>query len=91
MEAMVTGLPVVSTPIGGIPEMVIDNETGFLVRAGDAVALAGAIERLFDEIGLAQRLGECGFQRARELFSIEKNIRSLLALIDPDNNCTSNS
>jgi glycosyltransferase involved in cell wall biosynthesis len=51
-----------------------------------AATLAGAIERLFDEIGLAQRLGERGFQRAKELFSIEKNVRSLLALIDPDNN-----
>jgi colanic acid/amylovoran biosynthesis glycosyltransferase len=91
MEAMASGLPVVSTMIGGIPEMVIENETGFLVRAGDAIALAGAIERLFDETGLARRLGERGFQRAKELFSIEKNVRSLLALIDPDNNCTSNS
>jgi colanic acid/amylovoran biosynthesis glycosyltransferase len=86
MEAMAAGLPVISTMIGGIPEMVIQNETGFLVPPGDVAALAGAIERLFDEIGLAQRLGERGFQRAKELFSIEKNVRSLLALIDPDNN-----
>jgi len=91
MEAMAAGLPVISTATGGIPEMVIQNETGFLVPPGDAVALAGAIQRQFDDIGLAQRLGEGGFQRARELFSIEKNVRSLLALIDPGNNCTSNS
>ncbi len=91
MEAMAAGLPVISTATGGIPEMVIQNETGFLVPPGDAVALAGAIERQFDDIGLAQRLGEGGFQRARELFSIEKNVRSLLAIIDPDNNCTWNS
>ncbi len=81
MEAMAAGLPVVSTAIGGIPEMVIQNETGFLVPPGDAVALASAIERLFDEIGLAQRLGECGFQRAKELFSIENNVRELCALL----------
>jgi len=91
MEAMAAGLPIISTAIGGIPEMVIQNETGFLVPSGDVVALADAIERLFDEVGLAQRLGECGFQRARELFSIEKNVRALLVLIDPDNNCSSNS
>src|SRR5205085_2468347 len=40
MEAMATRLPVVATNVGGIPEMVIENETGFLVPSGDAVALA---------------------------------------------------
>jgi glycosyltransferase involved in cell wall biosynthesis len=81
MEAMAAGLPVVSTATGGIPEMVIQNETGFLGPPGDVVALAGAIERLFDDIGLARRLGERGFQRAEQLFSIEKNARELLATI----------
>jgi len=61
--------------------MVIQNETGFLVPPGDAVALAGAIEHLFDDIGLARRLGEGGFQRAKELFSIENNVRELCALL----------
>ena len=81
MEAMAAGLPVVSTATGGIPEMVVQNETGFLVPPGDAVALAGAIERLFDDLGLARCLGERGFQRANQLFSIEKNVRELLATI----------
>src|SRR5437870_5818419 len=81
MEAMAAGLPVISTATGGIPEMVIQNETGFLVPPGDAVALAGAIERLFDDLGLARCLGEGGFQRAKQLFSIEKNVRELLVTI----------
>jgi glycosyltransferase involved in cell wall biosynthesis len=82
MEAMATGLPVVSTVIGGIPEMVIDDETGFLVPAGDARALADAIENVITNPSLARRLGEQGHKRACELFSIQKNVRSLLALFD---------
>jgi colanic acid/amylovoran biosynthesis glycosyltransferase len=81
MEAMATGLPVVSTKIGGIPEMVIENETGFLVQPGDAMALAGGIEKLIDDRALAQKLGQAGYERAQELFSIEKNVRELCALL----------
>src|SRR6266498_2832847 len=81
MEAMAAGLPVISTAIGGIPEMVVQNETGFLVPPDDVAALAGAIERLLDDISLARRFGEGGFQRAGELFSIEKNVRELCGLL----------
>ena len=81
MEAMATGLPVVSTRIGGIPEMVVDNETGFLVQPGDAIALANAIERVTNDLPLAQKLGQAGCERAQKLFSIEKNIRELCALL----------
>jgi colanic acid/amylovoran biosynthesis glycosyltransferase len=81
MEAMATGLPVVSTNIGGIPEMVIENETGFLVQPGDAPAMADAIEKVIDDPLLAQRLGQFGYKRAETLFSIEKNVRELCALI----------
>ena len=81
MEAMATGLPVLSTAIGGIPEMVVENKTGFLVQPGDAIALADAIEKLIDDRLLAPRLGEAGHERAQELFSIEKNVRELYALL----------
>jgi glycosyltransferase involved in cell wall biosynthesis len=81
MEAMATGLPVVSTTIGGIPEMVIENETGLLVQPNDAVALAEAIEKVTNNQSLAQRLGQAGYERAKTLFSIEKNARELHALI----------
>jgi len=82
MEAMATGLPVISTNIGGIPEMVVENETGFLVQPGDAAALAGAIEKLINDRPLAQRLGQAGYSQAQRLFSIEKNVRELCALIN---------
>jgi colanic acid/amylovoran biosynthesis glycosyltransferase len=81
MEAMATGLPVVSTRIGGIPEMVVEDETGFLVQPEDAVTLAGAIEKVINDRSLGQRLGQAGYERAQRLFSIEKNVRELCALI----------
>lgn len=82
MEAMATGLPVVSTRIGGIPEMVIDNETGFLMRTDDPVALADAIEKVINDRSLGQKLGQAGHGRAQRLFSIEKNVRDLCALLN---------
>jgi glycosyltransferase involved in cell wall biosynthesis len=82
MEAMATGLPVISTAIGGIPEMVIENETGFLVPPGDAVALANAIQKLISDADLAQKMGRAGYERAQKLFSIERNVRRLRALIN---------
>src|SRR6266550_5142763 len=81
MEAMATGLPVVSTRIGGIPEMVIDNETGFLVSPGDLVALADAIEKMTNDQSLGQKFGQAGYERAQTLFSIEKNVRELCGLL----------
>jgi len=81
MEAMATGLPVVSTNIGGIPEMVIENETGFLVQPGDAVAMADAINKIIGDASVARRLGQWGYERARTLFSIDKNVREFCALL----------
>ena len=81
MEAMATRLPVVSATIGGIPEMVVENETGFLVQPGDALVLADAIEKVVDDRLLAQRLGRAGYERAHELFSIERNVHELCSLI----------
>jgi len=82
MEAMASGLPVISTPIGGIPEMVIDGESGLLVPPGEAGALAGALHRVIVDLPFARQLGENGRRRAEELFSIERNARALVELIE---------
>jgi colanic acid/amylovoran biosynthesis glycosyltransferase len=81
MEAMATGLPVVSTRIGGIPEMVVESETGFLVEPDDPMALADAIEKVINDRSLGERLGQAGYERAEKLFSIEKNVRELCTLL----------
>ena len=80
MEAMAAGLPVISTQIGGIPEMVVENETGLLVSPNDPSALAGAIEKLLFDPAVAKKFGQAGYERACALFSIEKNVRDLLRL-----------
>lgn len=80
MEAMAASLPVVSTQIGGIPEMVVENETGLLVSPNDPSALADAIEKLLVDPARAKEFGRAGWERACALFSIEKNVRELLRL-----------
>ena len=56
VEALAVGTPVVSTAVGGVPEVVADGENGLLVPPGDPAALAAAVERLFDDDALRARL-----------------------------------
>ena len=56
VEALSVGVPVVSTAVGGVPEVVTDGENGLLVPPGDPEALAAAIRRILDEPGLRDRL-----------------------------------
>jgi glycosyltransferase involved in cell wall biosynthesis len=58
LEAMAAGLPSVATAVGGIPSLLKDGVSGLLVPAADPPALAGALERLAADAGLARRLGE---------------------------------
>ncbi len=75
------GLPVVASRVGGLPEQVIDGQTGLLVEPDSASALAAAIERLLDDPPLAARLGE-GLQREfEEQRSWEKAAERLLDVI----------
>ena len=81
VEAMLAGMPVVSTRIAGIPEMITDGESGFLVSPKDAPALAAAIERLLADPLLANRLGARGRQFAEQNFAIEKTTGALKHLL----------
>lgn len=70
MEAMAAELPVVSTPVAGIPELVADGETGLLVPEHDAPALADALDRLLEDEGLRDRLGRQGRAKVLEEFNV---------------------
>lgn len=63
IEAMASGRPVIASRIGGIPEIVVDGETGILFPAGDSAALASALRRLLADRGLIERMGQAGQQR----------------------------
>jgi len=75
LEAMVAGVPVVATRVGGTAEVVDDGVTGLLVPPGDAAALAKAIEQLLAEPESARRLGRAGRQRVIQEFSLERMVR----------------
>lgn len=63
-EAMGCEAPVVATDAGGLPEVVEDGVTGFVVPKGDAAALAGAMDKLLGDPALRERMGKAGRQRA---------------------------
>ena len=81
LEAMFAGLPVVSTPVGGIPEMVLDGETGILVPPGDDVAIADAIERILGDDELRVRMGQAARVRAEARFDARKTTTDLLGVL----------
>ena len=71
IEAMAARLPVVSTGVGGVPEVVVADETGLLAAAGDDAALAKALLRLVSDPARRQQMGEAGSRRAHACFSEE--------------------
>lgn len=73
IEAMATVLPVVATSVGGIPEVVTNGETGFLVPPGEPQSLADAVERLLGDEALRRQMGAAGRKRAEAYFSKESH------------------
>lgn len=82
LEAMSCGLPVVSTRVGGIPDLVTDNETGALVAAGDPAALAAALAVYVRAPSLARRHGATARARIVQKYSIDAMLASYGALYD---------
>jgi glycosyltransferase involved in cell wall biosynthesis len=82
LEAMAAGLPVVATDVGGLPEMVIDGESGILVPPGDSDALAEAIGELLDDPSRAETMGRAGLALAMDRHDIEKVVREVEGVMD---------
>jgi glycosyltransferase involved in cell wall biosynthesis len=72
LEATASGLPVVATGVGGVPELVVHGETGVLVPPNDPQALAEAINSLLDDPQRMKRMGARGRGRVREHFTWDK-------------------
>ncbi|MBL8190921.1 MAG: glycosyltransferase, partial [Acidobacteria bacterium] len=70
IEAMAMAKPIVATAVGGVPEVVADNEVGFLVPAGDVVAMAEKINLLVENPALRQAMGRNGVRRVLERFDV---------------------
>ncbi len=81
VEAMAQGRPVVSTGIAGVPEMIIDGETGFLVEDRSPASVAASLEKLLSDRELRQALGARGHALAQEKFATEITTCSLKRLL----------
>jgi glycosyltransferase involved in cell wall biosynthesis len=71
LDAMASRLPVVATQVGGIPEVVVNEETGLLVPPRNPSALANAILRIYANQGWGAELGQSGYELAHKKFSAE--------------------
>ena len=82
MEAMASARPVVSTELAGIPEAVVDKETGLLVPAGESGLFADALEALGRNPELRTRYGAAGRARVEQHFQVETTVRPFLNLLE---------
>jgi sugar transferase (PEP-CTERM/EpsH1 system associated) len=82
LEAMSTGLPVVSTRVGGVPEVVVDQVTGMLVPASNAEALANAMALYFRQPALAAQHGAAGKERVEQKYSMASMLSAYMNMYD---------
>lgn len=80
LEAMARGVPVISTRVSAIPEVIADGETGWLVPPDDPAALAGALRAALSDPGERRRRGEAGRARLEAQFTVDAMVGRTLAL-----------
>lgn len=84
-EALVLGVPVAASKVGGIPETVADGETGLLVEPGNREAWANALTWALDNLPRMRQMAVAGGKQVRAQFSVEANLANLLQAIDVAN------
>lgn len=78
IEAMATANPIVATNVGGVPEVVVDGKTGFLVEKQNPEEMANAIIKLIEDAELRIQMGKAGRKRYEEFYTEDKAIDSML-------------
>jgi glycosyltransferase involved in cell wall biosynthesis len=81
VEASASGLPVVATCTGGLTDIVVDQETGFLIPVGDVGSLSLHLRILVENAELRQRMGEAAYGRAQLRFDAQKNAARLVEIL----------
>lgn len=79
-EAMACSKPVIGTRVGGIPELIEEGESGYLVNPSEPQAIAEKILLLFDNIEMRKRMGKAGYRIARSRFNLTENVEKVVAL-----------
>jgi sugar transferase (PEP-CTERM/EpsH1 system associated) len=82
LEAMASGLPVIATAVGGNPELVVDDVSGFLIEPSSPQGLAAKLQKYVADAGLRSRHGNASRERAVALFGLETMVDSHVALYD---------
>jgi glycosyltransferase involved in cell wall biosynthesis len=80
LEAMASGTAVLATPVGAIPDAIVDGETGLLVQPGDVAGLTRALVRLLDDPELRERLAVGGRRRFEQSFTIDRTVDAVARL-----------
>jgi len=91
LEAMAAGLPVVASKVGGIPELVTDGVTGFLVPPSDPPALTHALLDLIDHPERAGAFGQAGRARIEREYSFDRTVRQFETLYQSGSAGSSNA
>ncbi len=82
LEAMATRLPIIATRVGGIPEMIENGVSGYLVDAGDFRAMARYVRELDEHGTLRKNLGSNGYERARKKFSLASHVEKIVEIYE---------